>query len=155
MDSNAHSTPPSGGRPTGLPDGQPVEQPDGRAVEQPVGPPDGPSDGQPVGQPDDLAALTALVDELAARDLDGLSEVVRAERVLTLRQQLDRLEGHWLKELAAVDAGGRLGPSSTNNQEQPRPGCVTGCGWGRGRPRAASGPPGPCSVVPWLGPRPP
>ena len=57
MDSNTHSTPPSGG--------------------PPVGPPDGPSDGKPLGPPDDLAALTAVVDELAARDLDGLSEVVR------------------------------------------------------------------------------
>jgi hypothetical protein len=49
------------------------------------------------------------VDELATQDLDGLSEVVRAERVLALRRLLDRLEGHWRKELAAVDARGAAG----------------------------------------------
>jgi hypothetical protein len=69
MDSNTHSGRPSRGGSIGLPD------------------------RPPVGQPDDLAALTAAVDELAARDLDGLSEVVRAERVLALRQLADRLEG--------------------------------------------------------------
>src|SRR5512133_492605 len=89
MDSNTHSTPPSGAHPTGPPDGQP--------------------DWQPVGRQDDLAVLTAVVDELATQDLDGLPEVVRAERVLALRRLLDRLEGHWRKELAAVDARGAAG----------------------------------------------
>ena len=97
MDSNIHSTQAAGGGSVGLPDRPPVK------------PPDGPPVGPPVGQPDDLAALTADVAALAARDLDGLSEVVRAERVLALRQLADRLEGQWLKELAGVDARGAAG----------------------------------------------
>src|SRR5215217_4754490 len=56
-----------------------------------------------------LAALGAAVEQLAAQDLDGLSDAVRAERVLVLRRLLDRREGHWLKELAAVDACGAAG----------------------------------------------
>src|SRR5215218_2085685 len=56
-----------------------------------------------------FAALTAAVEELAAQDLDGLPDAVRAERVLGLRRLLDRLEGHWLAELAAVDARGAAG----------------------------------------------
>jgi hypothetical protein len=56
-----------------------------------------------------FTALTAAVEELAAQDLDGLPDAVRAERVLVLRRLLDRLEGHWLQELAAVDARGAAG----------------------------------------------
>jgi Domain of unknown function (DUF222) len=61
------------------------------------------------GTPEGLAALAAAVDGLAAQDLDGLSDAVRAERVLGLRRLLDRLEGHWLRELAGVDARGAAG----------------------------------------------
>jgi hypothetical protein len=61
------------------------------------------------GQPAGLAALTTAVQELATQDLDGLTDAVRAERVLVLRRLLDRLEGHWLQELAAVDARGAAG----------------------------------------------
>ena len=53
-----------------------------------------------------LTALAAAVDRLAAQDLDGLSDVVRAERVLVLRRLVDRLEGHRLHELADLDARG-------------------------------------------------
>jgi Domain of unknown function (DUF222)/HNH endonuclease len=60
-------------------------------------------------RPDALAALAATVDGLAAADLAGLPDSARAERVLVLRRLLDRLEGHWLKELAAVDARGAAG----------------------------------------------
>jgi hypothetical protein len=49
------------------------------------------------------------VDGLAAEDRNGLADAVRAEQVLVLRRLLDRLEGHWLKELAAVDARGAAG----------------------------------------------
>jgi hypothetical protein len=59
--------------------------------------------------PDGLTALAAAVDRLAAQDLDGLSDAVRAERVLVLRRLLDRLEGHWLHELADLDARGAAG----------------------------------------------
>ena len=51
-----------------------------------------------------LTALAAAVDRLAAQDLDGLSDVVRAERVLVLRRLVDRLEGHRLHELADLAA---------------------------------------------------
>src|SRR5918995_1874707 len=63
----------------------------------------------PDGQPDDLAELTVVLDRLAAQDLDRLSDAARAERVLGLRQLVDRLEGQWLKELAGVDALGAAG----------------------------------------------
>ena len=56
-----------------------------------------------------LTALAAAVNDLAAQDPDGLSDAVRAERVLVLRRLLDRLEGHWLNELAGVDARGAAG----------------------------------------------
>ncbi|HEX2156358.1 MAG TPA: hypothetical protein VHS79_05145 [Actinomycetes bacterium] len=60
-------------------------------------------------RPDGLAALAAAVDELAARDLDSLADPALAEQVLALRRLVDRLEGQWLKTLAAVDARGRPG----------------------------------------------
>src|ERR687897_1567886 len=64
----------------------------------------------PPSQPsDDLAALAAVADQLATQDLDRLSDGVRAERVLQLRRLVDRLEGHWLKELAGLDALGAAG----------------------------------------------
>jgi hypothetical protein len=37
------------------------------------------------------------------------ADASRAERVLALRRLLDRLEGHWLRELAAVDTRGAAG----------------------------------------------
>jgi Domain of unknown function (DUF222) len=61
------------------------------------------------GPPDDLAALAAAVDGLAARDPTKLPDAVRVERVLILRRLVDRLEGHWLGELAGVDACGAAG----------------------------------------------
>jgi hypothetical protein len=63
----------------------------------------------PAGHLDDLAELTAVLDRLAAQDLDRLSDGVRAERVLALRRLVDRLDGLWLKELAGVDAHGAAG----------------------------------------------
>jgi hypothetical protein len=68
-----------------------------------------PYGGQPDARRGGLAALAEVVDGLAVQDLDGLSDVVRAERVLELRRLVDRLEGHWLKELAGVDARGAAG----------------------------------------------
>src|SRR5918992_5769004 len=84
------------------------------------------------GRPDRLAALTAAVDELAAQDLDGLPDGVRAEQVLELRRLLDRLEGHWLKELAAVDGRGAAGA------EEGQPAAST-AGWLRHRLRLSPG----------------
>ena len=83
---------------------------------------------QPTGHPDGLAELAAAVAALATQDLDGLSEGVGAERVLGLRRLVDRLEGQWLKELAAVDAIGAAGAEQTCRRGRPRPGCGAGCG---------------------------
>jgi hypothetical protein len=60
-------------------------------------------------RPDRLAALEAAIDELAIPDPAGLADGVRAEQLLRLRRLVDRLEGHWLRELAAVDARGAAG----------------------------------------------
>src|ERR687897_1550179 len=60
-------------------------------------------------EPDWLAALAMVADQLAAQDLNRLPDAVVAERVLGLRQLVDRLEGQWLKELAGVDALGAAG----------------------------------------------
>jgi hypothetical protein len=82
MDSNTHSTPGSGGRPA----------------------------GPAAGLPDDgLAGLMREPNELAVQDVQGLSGAARTQRLLAWRQQLDRQEGLWLKELAAIDAGGLAG----------------------------------------------
>jgi hypothetical protein len=63
----------------------------------------------PFGPADDLAELSALLDRMAARDLERLTAAARTERVLQLRRLADRLEGQWLKELAGVDARGAAG----------------------------------------------
>jgi hypothetical protein len=85
------------------------------------------------GPPDDgLAGLAAAVDGLAAQDLRGLPDSVRAERVLELRRLVDRLEGHWLKELAALDACGAAGA------DQGEPAASTAA-WLRRRLRMSAG----------------
>ena len=61
------------------------------------------------GRPDELAPLAAAVQDLAAQDLDRLTDAVLAEQVVALRGLVDRLEGHWLQQLAAVDARGAAG----------------------------------------------
>jgi hypothetical protein len=58
---------------------------------------------------DELAALAALVDDLADRDLTALTDAQAAARVLVLRRLVDRLEGQWLRELAGVDGRGAAG----------------------------------------------
>jgi hypothetical protein len=65
---------------------------------------------QPPSPPsDDLAALAAAAQELAAQDLDRLTDAAVAERVLRLRRLVDRLECQWLKELATLDGRGAAG----------------------------------------------
>jgi Domain of unknown function (DUF222) len=83
-------------------------------------------------QSDGLAAFTAAVDALAAQDLTGLPDAVRAQRVLGLRRLLDRLEGHWLAELAAVDARGAAG--AEDGLQAP-----STAGWLRSRLRLGAG----------------
>src|SRR5918995_1117054 len=92
------------------------------------------------GGADRLAALEAAVDGLAVQDLDGLTDAVRAEEVMRLRGLGDRLEGQWLKELAAVDARGAAGA------EQGVPAGST-AGWLRGRLRV-----GPTAAAGWVRP---
>jgi hypothetical protein len=59
--------------------------------------------------PAGLGALAAAVDELADQGVGGLADGVLAERVMALRGLMDRLEGHWLGELADLDARGAAG----------------------------------------------
>jgi len=80
---------------------------------------------EPIG----LDRLTAAVDELATQDLSRLPDGVAAARVLALRRLVDRLEGHWLRELAAVDGRGAAG----TDRGTPAPSTA---GWLRGRLRA-------------------
>jgi hypothetical protein len=62
-----------------------------------------------VGTPAGLSALVAELQGLADQDLDGLADGALAGRLLVLRGLMDRLEGQWLAELAAVDARGAAG----------------------------------------------
>ena len=65
---------------------------------------------QPPGNPPDrLAALEADLDALEVEDRTSLSDGVRAQRALKLARLADRLDGHWLQELAEVDARGAAG----------------------------------------------
>ena len=79
-----------------------------------------------------LAALTAAIDAFLAQNLDGLPDAALAEDTQALRSQIDRLEGGWLQQLAAVDARGAAGA------EQDRQFGST-AGWLRARLRMASG----------------
>jgi Domain of unknown function (DUF222) len=130
MDSNTHSTQPPGRPWTSSADGPAAGSADGLAA----GSADGLATlaaGPTAGPPDGLTALAAAVDTLAAQNLDGLdglTDAVRAERVLVLRRLLDRLEGHWLQELAAVDARGAAG--ADQGLQAP-----STAGWLRGRLR--------------------
>jgi hypothetical protein len=58
---------------------------------------------------DRLGSLVAANHELAAKDLDGLSEVALAEDTLRLERLLNSLHGQWLRRLATVDAQGAAG----------------------------------------------
>jgi Domain of unknown function (DUF222) len=58
---------------------------------------------------EDLAALAAQLTELAAQDPDGLPDAARVERILELRGLVERLDGHWLREVAAADSCGAAG----------------------------------------------
>src|SRR5687768_8244244 len=60
----------------------------------------------PGGPPDRWAALEAAVDDLAAQDRDHLPDAPLAEGAPRL---LDRLEGQWLGDLAALDSRGAAG----------------------------------------------
>jgi hypothetical protein len=93
------------------------------------------------GAPDRLAALVDAVEELAAQDLDGLSDAALAEQVLRLRRLLDRLEGHWLAELAAIDGRGAAGADQGVQ-------AASTAGWLRHRLRMGPAPPAPACAPP-------
>jgi hypothetical protein len=79
--------------------------------------------------PAGLGRLTAAVEELATQDLTQLPDGEAAQRVLALRRLLERLEGQWLRELAAVDGRGAAGSEAGVAAEST-------ASWLRGRLRA-------------------
>jgi hypothetical protein len=62
-----------------------------------------------IQEPAGLDRLAGLVDELAAEDPDALPDAQAAQPVLILRRLIERLEGVWLRDLAAVDGRGAAG----------------------------------------------
>jgi hypothetical protein len=56
-----------------------------------------------------LTELAAAVDALAAQDLTLVPDAQAATWVLVLRTLLERLQGQWLRALAAVDGRGAGG----------------------------------------------
>jgi hypothetical protein len=87
----------------------------------------------PAVEPVGLDRLEAAIQDLAGQDLDTLPDGVAAARVLALRRMVDRLEGHWLQELAGVDGRGAAG---ANTNQQPTP---TTARWLRNRLRLGKG----------------
>jgi len=81
--------------------------------------------------PAGLGRLAAVVEELAAQDLAALPAAEAAQRVLALRGLLERLEGQWLRELAAVDARGAAGAEDGTQADST-------AGWLRRRLRAGA-----------------
>jgi hypothetical protein len=118
-----------------------------------IRPSEPPEPPEPPERPDRLAALTAAVEELAAHDLARLSDVALAEQVLELRRLLDRLEGRWLHQLAAIDARGAAGADQDQQPGSTAAWLRNRLRMGLGRPPGRSAPPGPCSAAP--SPRPP
>ena len=107
-----------------------------------------PSTG-PGRESDWLAALAAIADGLASRDLDGLREAVLVELRLEARRRLDRLDGHWHKELAGVDGWGAAGRGSRDSRSGSTAGWLrnrlrrSGSAASQGRPDGPGPVPGP------------
>jgi hypothetical protein len=99
-----------------------------------------------------LDRLAAMVEELAAEDLDGLTDAEAAQRVLVLRGLIERLEGHWLRELAGVDGRGAAGTEQDTRLRPPPAGCEASSGWAMPTPTSGSGSPAPCTAAPWPAP---
>jgi hypothetical protein len=85
--------------------------------------------GSVAPRPGGLKPLTAAIDGMAAEDLHALPTDGAAARVLALRGLLERLEGQWLRELAAVDARGAAGAEAGTQAPST-------AAWLRGRLRA-------------------
>jgi hypothetical protein len=85
------------------------------------------STSHPAG-PAGSAAVVAELQGLADQDLGGLTDDARAERLLQWQGLMDRLQGHWLGELAAVDARGAAGAEEgVCRSAPPPPGSAAGC----------------------------
>jgi hypothetical protein len=82
-----------------------------------------------IQEPAGLDRLAAVVEELAAENLDALADAQAAARVLVMRRLVDRLEGQWLRELAGVDGRGAAGAEDGSHADST-------AGWLRGRLRA-------------------
>jgi hypothetical protein len=80
----------------------------------------------------ELAGLAGVVGELAAADLDQLSDAALTRDTVALQWWLGRLEGQWLRRLAAVDARGAAGA----DQGVPAPSTAS---WLRRRLRMGAG----------------
>ena len=94
------------------------------------------------GPPDSLAAFTAAAEDLAAQDLDGLTDAVRAERVLELRRLLDRWKATGFKSWPGWTPGARPAPKTTSRSALPPAGCGPGCAWAVAPPAVVSARPG-------------
>ena len=101
--------------------------PTGRPADPAAGRPAGPS-----GSPDRLGSVVAAKRDVAAEDLDRLSEAALATDVVRLRRLLDGLEGEWLRRVAAVDARGAAGA----DQDHP---ALSTASWLRNRLRLSTG----------------
>jgi hypothetical protein len=99
-------------------------------------------------QPGGIGLLAAAVDQLAVEDLDALPDAQAARRVLVLRRLIERLEGHWLRELAGVDAAAPPTPTTAPRPSPPPAGCVTAPAWATPTPTTASGSPAPGTAAP-------
>jgi Domain of unknown function (DUF222) len=80
----------------------------------------------------DVAGLAAVLGKLEVEDLDQLTDTTLARDTLALQQWKDRIEGQFLRRLAAVDARGAAGA----DQGVAAPSTA---GWLRNRLRMAAG----------------
>jgi len=116
MDSNTHSMPPA----------ERSDHSNGLRLPEP------PAPLGPLERSNRLAGLPAAVGELAAEDLDHLTDSALAEEIRELRRWMDGLEGQWLRRLAAADARGAVGA----DQGQP---VASTASWLRRRLRLGAG----------------
>jgi hypothetical protein len=104
-----------------------------------------------ISVPGGLDRLAAVVEELAAEDLAGMTDAEAAQRVLVLRGLIERLEGHWLRELAGVDGRGAAGADQGVPAESTA-GCATAPAWAGPTPTSGSGSPERCTAGRWQAP---
>src|SRR5215208_4039228 len=103
-------------------------------------------------RPNGLAGLPAVVEGLAAEDLDRLSDAEPAEDILERQRQADRRHGQWLRRLAALDALDACGAAGAD-QGQLTPSTASWLRMGPGAARSTVRTARACSVAPV--PRPP